>query len=130
VRHDLLREQRDVGDRVLMVQEAALTKEQEMAEAPDAVIQILDLVVDIVGRAGKAGGTFHQLIERRGRVVHGVAVAVAHEAAALAPRFEHRDIVHHTISRVAAFGVLPSDGRRRRPHRGGHLLTGDVAMGP
>ena len=31
-RHDLLREQRDVGDRVLMVQEAALTKEQEMAE--------------------------------------------------------------------------------------------------
>ena len=30
-RHDLLREQRDVGDRVLMVQEAALTKEQEMA---------------------------------------------------------------------------------------------------
>ena len=30
-RHDLLREQRDVGARVLMVQEAALTKEQEMA---------------------------------------------------------------------------------------------------
>src|SRR6516162_7351851 len=66
-RHDLPCKEGDVRDRILVVQEAPLTKEQEMAKAPDAIVQLLDLVVDIVGRAGKAGGAFHQLIECGGR---------------------------------------------------------------
>ena len=51
-RHDLLREQRDVGDRVLMVQEAALTKEQEMAEGDSAAAPRLRDPGPFMQRAG------------------------------------------------------------------------------
>ena len=36
-----------------MVEKTALAEEQQMAEAADAVIERLDLIVDIVGRTGK-----------------------------------------------------------------------------
>jgi hypothetical protein len=51
-RHDLLCEQRDVGDRVLMVQEAALTKEQEMAEKDSAAAPRLRDPGPFMQRAG------------------------------------------------------------------------------
>jgi hypothetical protein len=60
-RHDLLRKERDVRDRIFMVQEAALAKHQQMAEAADAVAECFDLIVNVVRRAGKAGAALYQI---------------------------------------------------------------------
>src|ERR1700747_1289905 len=54
-RHDLLRKECDVRDRIFMVQETALAKHQQMAEAADAVAERFDLVVHIVRRTRKTG---------------------------------------------------------------------------
>ena len=91
-RHDLLGEESDVLDRVGMVEKAALAEHQQVPEPADAVVQRLDLVVDVVGRAGKAGAALDQLLDRRRRLVDRVAVPVADKAAALAAGLEHRDV--------------------------------------
>src|SRR5882762_10838175 len=82
-RQHLLGEQGDVGDRVGVVEEAALSKHQQVAEAADAVMERLDLVVHVVGRAGETGAALDQLLDRRGPLVDRIAVAVSHETAAL-----------------------------------------------
>src|SRR5216683_1322279 len=83
-RQHLLGEQGDVGNRVGVVEEAALAEHQQVAEAADAVVERLDLVVHIVGRTGETGAALDQLLDRRGPLVDRVAVAVAHKATALA----------------------------------------------
>src|SRR5271166_2428465 len=62
-RHDLLRKERDIGDGIFMVQEAALAKHQQMAKAADAVAERLDLIVYVVRRTRKAGAALDQLLD-------------------------------------------------------------------
>src|ERR1700730_8232275 len=77
---DVLGEQGDGGDRVGVVEEAALPEHQKVAEAADAVVERLDLVVYVVGRTGKAGAALNQLLDRRAPLVDRIALAVADEA--------------------------------------------------
>src|SRR6266851_9042554 len=76
-RHDLFPEQCYVRYRIGVVEKAPLAEEQQVAKAADPVVERLDLVVDVVGRPGKAGGALHQLLEGGGGVFDRVAVAVA-----------------------------------------------------
>jgi hypothetical protein len=61
--HDLLRKERDIGDGIFMVQEAALAKHQQMAKAADAVAERLDLIVHVVRRTRKTGAALDQLLD-------------------------------------------------------------------
>src|SRR4051794_34939043 len=81
---DLLGEQGDVGDRVGMIEKTALTEHQEIAEAADAVVQRLDLVVHVIGRPGETGAALDQLLDRCRPLIDRIAVAVPYKAAALA----------------------------------------------
>src|SRR5258708_35406827 len=63
-----------------------------MAEAADAVVERLDLIVYVVRSAGKAGAALDQLLDRRGGLFNRIAVPIPDEAAAFAARFEHRDV--------------------------------------
>src|ERR1700722_16589508 len=83
-RQHLLGEQGDVGDGIGMVEKTALAEHQQIAEAADTVMQRLDLVVHVVGRAGEAGAALNELLDRRCPLVDRIAMAVAHKAAALA----------------------------------------------
>src|SRR6266699_1000262 len=69
---------------------ATLSKHQQVAEAADAVVERLDLVVHISGRTGEAGAALDQLLDRRRPLVDRIAVAVADKAATLAAGFERR----------------------------------------
>src|SRR5205085_4376347 len=63
-----------------------------MPEAADNVAERLDLIVYVVRCAGKAGAALDQLLNRRGGLFDRIAVPIPDEAAALAARFEHRDV--------------------------------------
>src|SRR5215472_1140894 len=75
-----------------MVQETALAEHQQMTEAANAVAECLDLIVDVIRCAGKAGAAFDQLLDRSSRLFDRIAVPVPDKAAALAARFEHCDV--------------------------------------
>jgi hypothetical protein len=62
-RRGITGEQRDVGDGVGMVEKAALAEHQQIAEAADRIVQRLDLLVDVVRIAGKAGAALDQLLD-------------------------------------------------------------------
>src|SRR5678816_70280 len=53
----------------LISREAGRAEHQQVAEAADAVVQRLDLVVHVVGRAGETGAALDQLFDRRGALV-------------------------------------------------------------
>jgi len=89
-RQDFFREQRDVGDRIGMVEKAALAEHQQVAKAANRLVQRLDLCEDVIGVAGGTGAAVDQLLDRRGRLVDRVAVPIADEAASLPACFEHR----------------------------------------
>src|SRR5271165_6576228 len=91
-RHDFLREEHDVRDRIFMVQETALAKHQQMAKAADVVAECLYLIVHVVWCAGKAGAALDQLLDRRGGLFDRIAMPISDEAAALATRFQYRDV--------------------------------------
>src|SRR6516165_9386551 len=63
-----------------------------MAEAADAVAERLDLAVNVIRRAGKAGAALDQLLDRRGCLFDWVAMPVPDKAAAPATRFQHSNI--------------------------------------
>src|SRR6516225_11770746 len=63
-----------------------------MAEAADAVTERLDLAVNVIRRAGKAGAALDQLLDRSGCLFDWVAMPVPDKAAAPATRFQHRNI--------------------------------------
>src|ERR1700756_3004257 len=63
-----------------------------MAEAADTVAKRLDLRVNIIRCSGKTGAALDQLLDRRGGLFDRVAMPVPDEAAALAARFQHRDV--------------------------------------
>ena len=52
-RIDLARERPDAVDGVVVLEEARLAHDEEMAEAADMVIELLDLLIHLVGRAGR-----------------------------------------------------------------------------
>src|SRR5438105_11449751 len=64
-RHDFLRKERDVRDRIFVIQKPALAEHQQVAEAADTVAQCLDLIVNIIRGAGKARTALDQLLDRR-----------------------------------------------------------------
>src|SRR5438477_6178224 len=78
--------QRDVGDRVFMVEETALAEHQQVAKPADTVAERLDLVVHVIRCAGEAGTALDQLLYRGGGLFDRIAVPIPDEAAALAAR--------------------------------------------
>src|SRR6516162_6346816 len=91
-RQDLLGEERNISNRVGVVEKATLAEHQQIAEAADAVAQRLDLIVHVIRRARETGAALDQLIDCRCSLIDRIAVAVPDKAAAPAARLEHSDI--------------------------------------
>jgi len=73
-REDFLREHCQVGDGVVVVEEAALPHHQEVAEAADVVVHLLDLPKHLIGRAGEHDAGLDGLVDGGIRPVRGVLV--------------------------------------------------------
>src|SRR5947207_1608891 len=91
-----------------------------MPEAADAVVQRLDLIVHVVGSAGKAGAAFDQLLDRRGGLFDRIAVPVPDKTAALAARLERREVGGKRVVAVRVFEWLGLD------RRGADIIGGKV----
>ena len=109
-----------------MVEMAALTEKQQVAEAAHSIIQALDLVVDVIGRARKHRVGVHELLHGGRAMLDGIAVAIAHEAFAAA--LQHADVgVDRVVARRIGEGL-------RNNRRGAHVIGDQVgapqAFGP
>ena len=78
--------------RVRVVQETALTEEQQMPNAAHPRVEVADLREDVVGGAGEHRVGVHELLHRRGAVVDRVALPVLHDAMRPWPRLQHRHV--------------------------------------
>jgi hypothetical protein len=60
-----------------------------MAEAPHAVVEVLDLWIDLVWRAGKTGIALDELLNSGGSMINRVAFTIPNKAGSTGTRFEH-----------------------------------------
>ena len=102
----------------MVVEEAALAEEQDMPDAAHAVVEVLDLVVDVVRRAGEDRVGVHQLLHRCGLLVDLLALAIDELLAG--GILEHR---HIRADRIVAGWIGERFGH---DHVGAHVIGDQV----
>src|SRR5262249_6148027 len=71
-RIDLARKSFDPAQRLVVLEKPGLAHDQEMPEAADAVVHLLDLSKDLLGRARKLDAGLDRLVRGRVRSLGGV----------------------------------------------------------